>query len=92
MYLEIISPETTLFQGEITSISLPGSSGSFQILENHAPIVSTLEEGLVTIKGQIDVPEAARQYFKRASKNELILNIRSGTVEMKDNKIILLSD
>ena len=92
MYLEIISPETTLFQGEITSISLPGSSGSFQILENHAPIVSTLQEGLVTIKGQIDVTEAARQYFKSASKNELILSIRSGTVEMKDNKIILLSD
>lgn len=92
MYLEIISPETTLFQGEITAISLPGSSGSFQILENHAPIVSTLQEGLVTIKGQIDVPEAARQYFESASKNELVLSIRSGTVEMKDNKIILLSD
>ena len=42
MYLEIISPEAKLFEGEITSIILPGSAGSFQLLNNHAPIVSTL--------------------------------------------------
>lgn len=92
MYLEIISPETTLFQGDITSISLPGTSGSFQILENHAPIVATLQEGLVTIKGQLDLTEEAQQQFETVAKNELVLKISSGTVEMKDNKIILLSD
>ncbi|MGC6422064.1 MAG: F0F1 ATP synthase subunit epsilon [Flavobacteriaceae bacterium] len=92
MYLEIISPETTLFRGEITAISLPGTKGSFQILENHAPIVSTLQKGRVTVKGTIELPKEAHPWFESVSPNELILSIASGTVEMKDNKIILLSD
>ena len=53
MYLEIISPEAKLFEGEITSIILPGSAGSFQLLNNHAPIVSTLSSGTVKIFGKI---------------------------------------
>jgi F0F1-type ATP synthase epsilon subunit len=41
MFLEIVSPEAKLFQGEVTSVSLPGVDGSFQLLNQHAPIVST---------------------------------------------------
>jgi F-type H+-transporting ATPase subunit epsilon len=43
MLLEILSPEASLFKGEITSVSVPGLDGSFQILNNHAPIVSLLQ-------------------------------------------------
>ena len=50
MLLEIVSPEAKLFSGEITSISVPGVDGSFQILNNHAPIVSLLQKGTVNIK------------------------------------------
>lgn len=92
MYLEIISPEATLFTGEITSLTLPGNSGSFQILENHAPIVSTLEEGLVKIKGDVQISEAVKDKFVSLSKDEFGFNISSGTVEMRNNKIILLSE
>jgi F-type H+-transporting ATPase subunit epsilon len=92
MYLEIISPETTLFQGEVSSVSVPGTKGSFQLLENHAPIVSTLKEGTVVIKSQIDLPEEAKSFFNTVNSDELHYALRSGTVEMKDNKIILLSD
>lgn len=92
MYLEIISPETTLFQGEVSSVSVPGTKGSFQLLENHAPIVSTLKEGTVVIKGQIDLSEEAKVFFNTVNSDELHYALRSGTVEMKDNKIILLSD
>ena len=53
MNLEIISPEATLFKGDISSIILPGSLGSFQLLNNHAPIVSTLSSGTVKIIGKI---------------------------------------
>ena len=49
MILEIVSPEALLFSGEVTSISLPGVDGSFQILNNHAPIVSILKQGTVKI-------------------------------------------
>jgi len=92
MYLEIISPEATLFAGEIESLTLPGTDGSFQLLENHAAIVSTLEAGSVKIKGNISLPETAKDQFESVSKNETLYAISSGTVEMRDNKIILLSD
>ena len=49
MLLEIISPEKTLFGAEVESVSVPGSDGSFQMLNNHAPIVSTLANGIVTV-------------------------------------------
>ena len=92
MYLEIISPEATLFAGEIESLTLPGMDGSFQLLENHAAIVSTLEAGSVKIKGNISLSDSAKAQFESVSKNETLYVIASGTVEMRDNKIILLSD
>ena len=50
MYLEIVSPEATLFSSEVDSVSVPGVNGEFQMLNNHAPIVSLLREGTVKIK------------------------------------------
>jgi len=49
LYLEIISPEKLLFKGEIRIIELPGSLGSFEIMENHAPIISTLASGKIKV-------------------------------------------
>ena len=69
MYLEIISPEAKLFTGEVESLTLPGTNGSFQLLENHAPIVSTLQAGAVKIKGNISIAENFQNQF------ESILNI-----------------
>ena len=92
MYLEIISPEATLFTGEIESLTLPGANGSFQILENHAPIVSTLSAGTVKIKGNIHLSDDVKELFTVLGKDEMIFAIGSGTVEMQENKIILLSD
>jgi len=92
MYLEIISPEATLFSGEIEALTLPGTNGSFQLLENHAPIVSTLQAGVVKIKGNISLDESIKDQFESGVKGETLYTITSGTVEVSDNKIILLSD
>ena len=92
MYLEIISPEAKLFTGEVESLTLPGTNGSFQLLENHAPIVSTLHAGSVKIKGNITISESYQNQFESISKEETLFTISSGTIEMRDNKIILLSD
>jgi F-type H+-transporting ATPase subunit epsilon len=92
MYLEIISPEAKLFTGEVESLTLPGTNGSFQLLENHAPIVSTLQAGAVKIKGNITISESYQNQFESISKEETLFTISSGTIEMRDNKIILLSD
>ncbi len=76
MIVEIITPEKKLFAGETTMVRVPGSKGSFQMLNNHAPIVSTLEKGMITVRK----PEG----------EELSFEIKSGLVECKKNKIVIL--
>ena len=93
MILEIVSPEATLFKGEVTSVSLPGVDGSFQILNNHAPIVSILKQGTVKIEAagfKFDKEVAAK--FTKVNDQNYTLAINSGTIEMKDNKVIVLAD
>ena len=92
MYLEIVSPEKTLFNGDVESVLVPGMDGSFQMLDNHAPIVSTLIKGTVKILGEISVSDDLSDVFSNVSSNETHLSISSGVVEMKENKIIILTD
>ena len=92
MYLEIVSPERTLFNGDVESVLVPGTDGSFQMLDNHAPIVSTLIKGTVKIIGEISVSKDLSDVFFNVGSNETHLSISSGVVEMKENKIIILTD
>ena len=69
MYLEIISPEAILYQGEVKSISFPGSYGDFQVLDNHAPIVSTLKKGQVKIQGKLSIDQEVKSYFNFSDKD-----------------------
>ena len=91
MYLEIISPEKTLFKGEVESILFPGTYGDFQVLNNHAPIVSTLTKGKVKIIGTISIEDGVKNKFEFTDR-ETILYIESGTVEMNNNQVTLLVD
>jgi len=94
MILEIVSPEAKLFSGEITSISLPGVDGYFQMLNNHAPIVSLLQKGLVKIAAPSFKfsSEELEGLFTKVNDQNYTLAINSGTIEMKDNKVIVLAD
>ena len=93
MYLEIISPEATLFNGEVDSVKVPGSAGDFQMLNNHAPIVSTLKKGIVKISGKIDLDqELIKNKFEKKDANTFLFKINSGTIEMRNNKLILLAE
>jgi F-type H+-transporting ATPase subunit epsilon len=78
MKLEIITPDKKIYEGEIKSIRVPGKKGSFQVLKDHAPIISTLENGLVFIVDQ--------------EGKETNLEINGGVIEVKMNKIILLAE
>lgn len=91
MQLEIVSPEAQLFNGEVLSVTVPGASGSFQILNNHAPIVSTLVEGRVKIQGNINLDEANKSKFTQEG-DTTYLDIQSGAIELSDNKVILLTE
>ena len=91
MQLEIVSPEAQLFSGEVLSVTVPGALGSFQILNNHAPIVSTLIKGRIKIQGKITLDEVNKSKFTQEGQNTY-LDIQSGVIEMNDNKVILLTD
>ena len=78
MHLEIITPEKKLFAGEIKLLKVPGTKGSFEILKNHAPIISTLEKGSVKIVN----PEGIQTTF----------DIGGGVIEAKENNIIILAE
>jgi len=91
MYLEIVSPEATLFKGEVISVAVPGVNGEFEMLKDHAPIVSLLKEGNVKISGNITLDEEVESKFTKSDKG-FWLPITSGTIEMKDNKVIVLAD
>lgn len=77
MYLEIITPEKKIFEGDVASATFPGEDGSFQILNDHAPLVSLLKEGVVEYK--------SNQLSEK-------LHITGGVVEVLKNKVILLAD
>ncbi len=76
MYLEIITPDKKVFEGEVNLIQLPGSKGSFEILKNHAPIISILEKGTIKIQDQ--------------NNKEHLFEVDGGVIENKSNKIIVL--
>jgi len=78
MILEIITPEKKAFSGEVNSVKFPGVSGGFEILKNHAPIISALTKGDIRI-------------ITSDNKTE-ILTINGGVIEMQNNKIIVLAD
>lgn len=92
MILEIVTPEATLLHSDVELISVPGINGEFQMLNNHAPIVSLLVEGIVKFKGDnVKIEEEFEAKFT-AEKGEYSLAIKSGTIEMKENKVIILAD
>jgi F-type H+-transporting ATPase subunit epsilon len=78
MYLEIITPEKKIFEGEVSLATFPGVDGSFQILNNHAPLVSLLKPGVIEYKTK----EASRSHLK----------ITGGVVEVVKNKVVVLAD
>jgi F-type H+-transporting ATPase subunit epsilon len=78
MLLEIITPDKRIYSGKVKLVRLPGTKGAFEILKNHAPIISSLE------KGTIKVIEENGQ--------ELLFEVDGGVAENKDNKIIVLAE
>ncbi|QCX40183.1 F0F1 ATP synthase subunit epsilon [Aureibaculum algae] len=97
MKLEIVSPEAVIFNANVDSVSVPGINGEFQMLENHAPIVSLLIEGVVKVHTHTQDHEEFSDLSGRLTKHPdddkiLIFPIKSGTIELKDNNVIILAD
>jgi F-type H+-transporting ATPase subunit epsilon len=97
MYLEIVSPEATLFSSEVDSVVVPGINGEFQMLNNHAPIISLLKSGIIKIhthtQSHLVFDELHGSVIPHNDDDKVLtVTINSGTLEMKDNKAIVLAD
>jgi F-type H+-transporting ATPase subunit epsilon len=77
MLLEIYTPDKKVFEGQVDSATFPGSKGNFQVLNNHAALISTLEKGKVAYRIKNDIHE---------------ILILGGVVEVKNNKVVLLAE
>jgi F-type H+-transporting ATPase subunit epsilon len=94
MNITMLTPDREVFKGKISSVKVPGSSGRFQVLKNHAPIVSSLEEGEVHL-----VPDGSHEFFDYADKTMKTgeksgkiyrYKISGGFIEVLHNEISLL--
>jgi F-type H+-transporting ATPase subunit epsilon len=77
MKLEIITPDKTLFEGDVKAATFPGSEGSFGVLEGHAPMIATLKSGKIELTEQ--------------NNNKVQFQVTGGVVEVLRNKVIVLA-
>ena len=77
MQIDIITPDSTVFSGEAVSATFPGTDGSFQVLGNHAPLISTLDKGRIVVK---------------TATGEQNWQVDGGVVEVLDNKVTVLAE
>lgn len=79
MRLEIVTPDTTLFEGdEVSLVQLPGIDGSFEVLDHHAPLISVLKKGAV----KVEIKGSAPKFFE----------INGGVIEVLKNKVLILAE
>ncbi len=78
MQLEIVTPDKKIYEGDVSMVNIPGSDGSFGILENHAAIISTLKEGVIKVV--------------ETNNSEVSFDVKGGVVEVNNNKIIVLAE
>ena len=91
MHLEIVSPEQIILSDEVKSISVPGINGEFQMLDNHAPVVSILKNGSIKLDSSVNLPKSSKEkFYKEDSK--MCFDISGGVIELNDNKIVILID
>lgn len=77
MQIEIITPDKTLYKGSVDVVTFPGSKGSFQVLKNHAALISSLDRGKIILE-------------VKNKKEEILVN--GGIVEVLNNNIIVLAE
>ena len=95
MHLEIITPESKIFSGEAEAVQFPGLDGSFQVLDNHAAIISALAKGVVkaNLNTAFSSPNSNELIKVDASDKKVIrVDIKGGVMEMQNNKVIVLAE
>ena len=81
MYIEVVTPDEKIYEGEVESATFPGSDGSFQVLNNHAPMISTLGKGDMRLVKIVDKKTEEANY-----------QVEGGVVEVLNNKVTVLAE
>lgn len=96
MKLEIITPETKVFAGEVEAVQMPGLDGLFQVLNGHTPIISALKEGVVKVdlNAPFEVTSKTSDLIEKDSQDSKVIRvtIKGGVAELMDNKLIILAE
>ena len=95
LYLEIRTPDTEIFRGEVKQVVLPGKEGLFGVLKNHAPLIATLQKGTVKVdalhvdhlSGQTEEDESSTNRDNQQYKFE----VKGGVVEVLENMVMVLA-
>lgn len=90
MNIQILTPEEVIFKGEVEAVTVPGTEGEFQMLNNHAAIVSTLANGKIKL-GNIISSSIKSEKITNEGKQEIFV-IKGGVIEFNNNKAIILCD
>ncbi|MDO5616533.1 MAG: F0F1 ATP synthase subunit epsilon [Cruoricaptor ignavus] len=93
MNIKILTPEFVVFEGEVNSVLIPGKSGEFHIMKNHAAIVSSLGHGKVKLYVN-EVKEEYAKFFTRENEKDSVFSypIKSGVLEFSNDKGIILAE
>ena len=95
MQLDILTPERKLYSGDVVSVEMPGIDGYFGILDNHAPMISALKAGKITVD-QVNAispsDDAIDTFIEDAKDKRFGIDIKGGVVEIFHNKVIVLLD
>lgn len=81
MFIEVVTPDEKIYEGEVESATFPGSDGSFQVLNNHAPMISTLGKGDMKLIKLVDKKPQEVHYI-----------VEGGVVEILNNKVTVLAE
>jgi len=95
MHLEIVTPEKKILETEASAVQLPGTDGLFQVLDNHAPIISTLTKGVIKVHLADDTKKihgfSGEVILDKTDDKTVRIEIEGGVVEVINNKVIVLA-
>jgi len=96
MHLEIITPESRIFSGEVEAVKFPGLDGIFQVLQNHSSIISALSKGEIKVNllNSFKQDSDASKLIQVDPSNDRFIRIQinGGVMEMLNNKVIVLAE
>jgi len=95
LVVDILTPVSNVYIGEVVSGTLPGLDGAFQVLKNHAPIISALKSGSVVVElpNAFDSEQFKSKLIQTTNDSKRIqISINGGVAELTNNKMIVLAE